>query len=160
MDILIAITRDTFEYISVRINCFLVEQSNRMVADPITCQRHQDLTLYRMLYNSSFRVSLSEKCGYSEFSRSVFPVFGLNTEIYFVNLCILSKCGKMQTRKFLDRTLLKQCFGWCLFWFLVCFTKKLVAKGTTCQRHIHLRRKRIYKIIYWKLLIPIYWCLV
>lgn len=45
MDILIAITRDTFEYISVRINCFLVEQSNRMVADPITCQRHQDLTL-------------------------------------------------------------------------------------------------------------------
>ena len=27
------------------------------------------------------------------------PVFGLNTEIYYLNLRIQSKCGKMPTRK-------------------------------------------------------------
>ena len=33
------------------------------------------------------------------FSGPYFPVFGLNTEIYGVNLYIQSKYGKMQTRK-------------------------------------------------------------
>ena len=33
------------------------------------------------------------------FSGPYFPVFGLNTEIYGVNLCIQSKYGKIRTRK-------------------------------------------------------------
>ena len=33
------------------------------------------------------------------FSGPYFPVFGLNTEIYSVNLRIQSECGKIQTRK-------------------------------------------------------------
>ena len=32
----------------------------------------------------------------------VFPAFGLNMEIYSVNLCIQSKCGKIQTRRTLN----------------------------------------------------------
>ena len=43
--------------------------------------------------------TLREKCPYSEFSGPYFPAFGLNTEIYKVNLRILSKCGKMETSK-------------------------------------------------------------
>ena len=38
-------------------------------------------------------------CPYSEFSVKHFPAFGLNTNIYRLKLRILSKCGKMQTRK-------------------------------------------------------------
>ena len=34
------------------------------------------------------------------FSGPCFPVFGLNTKIYSVNLRILSECGKIRTRKF------------------------------------------------------------
>ena len=37
------------------------------------------------------------KCGV--FPGPYFPVFGLNTEIYSVNLCIQCKYGKMRTRK-------------------------------------------------------------
>ena len=33
------------------------------------------------------------------FSGPYFPAFGLNTEIYGVNLRIHSECGKIQTRK-------------------------------------------------------------
>ena len=33
------------------------------------------------------------------FSGPHFPAFGLNTDIYFLNLCIQSKFGKMLTRK-------------------------------------------------------------
>ena len=33
------------------------------------------------------------------FSGPYIPAFELNTEIYSVNLCIQSKCGKIQTRK-------------------------------------------------------------
>ena len=36
---------------------------------------------------------------YGVFSGPYFPVFGLNTEIYSVNLCIQSKNGKIRTRK-------------------------------------------------------------
>ena len=36
---------------------------------------------------------------YEVFSGSYFPVFGLNTEIYRVNLCIQSEYGKIRTRK-------------------------------------------------------------
>ena len=36
------------------------------------------------------------------FSGPVFPAFGLNTEIYSVNLRIHSECGKIQTRKTLN----------------------------------------------------------
>ena len=43
--------------------------------------------------------SLCEKCPNTEFIWSEFPIFGLNTEIYRVNLCIKSKYGKMRTRK-------------------------------------------------------------
>ena len=33
------------------------------------------------------------------FSGPHFPTFGLNTEIYFVNLRIQTECGKIRTRK-------------------------------------------------------------
>ena len=33
------------------------------------------------------------------FSGPYFPAFGLNTEMYFVNFCIQSECGKIRTRK-------------------------------------------------------------
>ena len=33
------------------------------------------------------------------FSEIYFPAFGLNKEIYIVNLSIQSKCGKIRTRK-------------------------------------------------------------
>ena len=33
------------------------------------------------------------------FSGPHFPAFALNTDIYSVNLCIQSKCGKMQTKQ-------------------------------------------------------------
>ena len=43
--------------------------------------------------------ALRKKCPYSEFSGLYFPEFGLNMEIYWVNLRILSKCEKSRTRK-------------------------------------------------------------
>ena len=42
---------------------------------------------------------LHDTCPYSEFSGSYFPAFGLNMEIYSVNLCIQFKCGKIRTKK-------------------------------------------------------------
>ena len=36
---------------------------------------------------------------YGVFSGPYFPAFGLNTERYFVSLCIRSECGKIRTRK-------------------------------------------------------------
>ena len=36
---------------------------------------------------------------YGVFSGPYFPVFGLNTERYFVSIRIQSKCGKIRTRK-------------------------------------------------------------
>ena len=42
---------------------------------------------------------LHDTCPYSEFSGSYFPAFGLNMEIYSVNLRIQSKCGKIRTKK-------------------------------------------------------------
>ena len=36
---------------------------------------------------------------YGVFSGPYFPVFGLNTDIYSVNLCSQSKNGKIRTRK-------------------------------------------------------------
>ena len=35
---------------------------------------------------------------YGAFSGLYFPVFGLNTEICRVNLCVQSKCGKIRNR--------------------------------------------------------------
>ena len=43
--------------------------------------------------------TLREKCPYLEFFWSVFPAFGLNTEIYGVSLCIQSECEKIRTRE-------------------------------------------------------------
>ena len=42
--------------------------------------------------------TLHKKCPYSDFFESYFPVFGLNTAIYKMNLCFQSELGKMQTR--------------------------------------------------------------
>ena len=42
------------------------------------------------------------------FSGPHFPAFGMNTEIYRVNLRILSECGKRRTEKLRTRTLFKQ----------------------------------------------------
>ena len=36
---------------------------------------------------------------FRSFSGQYFPAFGLNTERYFISLCIQSGCGKIQTRK-------------------------------------------------------------
>ena len=33
------------------------------------------------------------------FSGRYFPAFGLNTQVYRVNICIQSECGKIRTRK-------------------------------------------------------------
>ena len=46
-----------------------------------------------------FFYALREKCLYSEFLRSVFPAFGLNTERYGVPLRIQFKYRKIWTRK-------------------------------------------------------------
>ena len=43
--------------------------------------------------------SLREKSPHLEFSGPYFPAFGLNAEIYRVNLRIQSKCGKKRTKK-------------------------------------------------------------
>ena len=42
---------------------------------------------------------MRKKCSYSSFSGLYFPVLGINTEIYGVNLSIQSKCGEIRTRK-------------------------------------------------------------
>ena len=43
------------------------------------------------------------------FSGVYFPAFGINTEIYLLNLCIHSECGKIQTRKSSNTGILAQC---------------------------------------------------
>ena len=43
--------------------------------------------------------ALLEKCPNTEFSGPYFPGLGLNTEIYFVNLCIQSEYRKIRTWK-------------------------------------------------------------
>ena len=44
-------------------------------------------------------VTAREMTKYGVFSGPYFPVFGINTEIYEVNLCIQSKYGKIRTRR-------------------------------------------------------------
>ena len=41
---------------------------------------------------------LHKKCPFLDFPGLYFPLFRLNMEIYRGNLCIHSKCGKIQTR--------------------------------------------------------------
>ena len=60
--------------------------------------RISKLAIYNFIRRSSY--TLCEKCQNTEFfSGPYFPVFGLNTEIYEVNLCIQSEYGKIRTRK-------------------------------------------------------------
>ena len=44
-------------------------------------------------------ITLCENCPNSDISGPYFPTFGLNTEIYSLNLPIPSKCGKIRSRK-------------------------------------------------------------
>ena len=44
-------------------------------------------------------IPLGKNCPYSEFSGLFFPAFGLNAEIYSVNLQVQYECGKIRTRK-------------------------------------------------------------
>ena len=44
-------------------------------------------------------MALREKCPNRVFSAPYFPIFGLNTEIYSVNLGIQYQCTKIRTRK-------------------------------------------------------------
>ena len=46
-----------------------------------------------------YRLLLRKTCPYSEFCGPYFPAVVLNTERFSVSLRILSKCGKMRTRK-------------------------------------------------------------
>ena len=48
---------------------------------------------------SSYQLHCMKSIQILSFSGLYFPVFGLNTEIYFTNLCIQSKCRKIWTRK-------------------------------------------------------------
>ena len=50
-------------------------------------------------HHNKVKVLLREKCPNTVFSGPHFPAFGLNTEIYSVNLCIQSKYRKIRTRK-------------------------------------------------------------
>ena len=50
------------------------------------------------MFNTIFQYVESARI--RNFSRPCFPVFGLNTKIYTVNLRIQSECGKVRTRKF------------------------------------------------------------
>ena len=49
--------------------------------------------------NSCFTHTAWKVPKYGVFSGPYFPVFGLNTERYFVSLRIQSECGKIRTRK-------------------------------------------------------------
>ena len=49
--------------------------------------------------NKSVKPTAWKVSKYGVFPLSHFPVFGLNTKIYFVNLSIQSKCRKIRTRK-------------------------------------------------------------
>ena len=51
------------------------------------------------VFSLSLNNALREKCPNTDFFWSVFSVFGLNREKYFVSLRIQSECGKIQTRK-------------------------------------------------------------
>ena len=45
-------------------------------------------------------IALREKCLYLKFFWSLYPVFGMNIDIYSVNLCIQLECREeIQTRK-------------------------------------------------------------
>ena len=57
------------------------------------------------------KLSLREKCPYSEFLWSIFFRIGLNTERYGVSLRIQSECGKKPTEKLQIRTLFTQRFS-------------------------------------------------
>ena len=57
-------------------------------------------------------VTAREMTKYGVFSGPYFPVFGINTEIYEVNLCIQSKYGKIRTRR---KPYLNTFYAVCLF---------------------------------------------
>ena len=63
--------------------------------------------MYRFQFANLLKVNtvtltLRKKCPYSKFFWPALSAFGLNMSICSVNLCIHSKCGKMQTRKTLN----------------------------------------------------------
>ena len=57
-------------------------------------QRFSGVSNWYKLETTAWKVSK-----YGVFSGPYFPVLGLNKEIYSVNLCINSKCGKIQIRE-------------------------------------------------------------
>ena len=58
-----------------------------------------DKCIHRYPHKLLQKKKLCGKSPYSEFSGQYFPAFGLNTEMYKVNLRIQSKCGKIRPRK-------------------------------------------------------------
>ena len=60
------------------------------------------ILIHLQLHNghiSNKRRILRKEALIRSFSRPYFPAYGLNTEIYLVNLLIQSKCGKIRSRK-------------------------------------------------------------
>ena len=80
---------------------------------------------YTELFYIDFRVWNYMHCLKSvrirSFSGPYFPAFELNTEIYRVNLCIWSECGKIRTRKLHIRTLFTCDVHWCSAEYRICF---------------------------------------
>ena len=56
-------------------------------------------TFMKILALCNSLITLWKVSKYGVFSGLYFPVFGLNTDIYFVNLCINYGCRKIRTRK-------------------------------------------------------------
>ena len=72
---------------------FIIILANMLI---ITCYLGCDVIAFE--FNLSFLTAL-KLSKYGVFSGPYFPVFGLNTEIYGVNLRIQSEYRKMRTRK-------------------------------------------------------------
>ena len=73
----------------------------RFVDDIHSKRQRGDNVLFNRLNNiiKHLLCTASKVSKYGAFSGPYFPVFGLNAEIYFVNLRIQSDCGKITTRR-------------------------------------------------------------
>ena len=83
--------------------------------------RYKNLVLDRALRHYGFPWHVLQ---FGVFSAPLFPVFGLNKEIYRVNLRIQPECEKIRLKKYRIQTL----FAWCVFLW-----KKIVIKLVTNQ---------------------------
>ena len=116
-------------------------------------------------------ILMGKNCPYSEFSGPFFPAFGLNAEIYSVNLQVQYEYGKIRTRinfvsmkkidslKKLDQVLITRCKNHALqiktllrpgqMWQPVVFWKHFVIFGILSKKKFHavLETVKIYIFI-------------